>query len=91
MNAPKPMTATALGRLMAREWTPPAGANEAEEADGSPIDPAVARVLLIYREAVAEASCQAYLALDAIGIDNPTAYLLGWRQTSRGWRPAGGS
>ena len=63
------MSPTAVRRLMTREWTPPTEASEAEQLDGNPIDPAIARVLLTCRETIAEATCEAILALRALGVD----------------------
>jgi len=39
--------------------------------DGDAMDPAIARVLLIYREAVAQLTEQAYLDLVELGVNDP--------------------
>lgn len=54
---------------------------------GLEIDPAIARVLLIYREAVAEATFRACRKLRALGVPEPSVVLLGrpnnWQQSGR--------
>lgn len=45
--------------------------------DGGAMDPAIARVLLIYREAVAQATETACLDLRAVGVDDPEGLILG--------------
>jgi hypothetical protein len=86
MTAPKPMSATALRRLMDTEWTPPPDAGPSEQLDGNPADPAIARILLTLRETVAEATCEAIRALRAYGVDDDGGRDLvryGWRRMRR--------
>lgn len=58
----------------------------ADRMDGDAMDPAIARVLLIYREAVAQATYDALQELRALGVDGEDACALNdpdWRKRLR--------
>lgn len=56
--------------------------------DGDAIDPAIARVLIFHREAIAQATEKAYLELVDLGVDEkwitPALLGRGWDRLSRG-------